>query len=232
LALGLITQQVIINGGDLTGGAQGLSTLPPPHILGFVFRTPFSQYYLVLAVVLAAVFASGRLISSRTGRAWLASSEDETAAANSGVDSSGYRQLAFVLSSGLAGIAGALYASTFSYIDPDIAAFHVSAMMLAMVILGGAGSATGAILGTALIYSYDKVIIPQLAALLALLWPPNVYIGMVPDIRGTNFFNFGIALYLTVLWRARQRRPATAKSSESLGGKQTLKPQLENPAKP
>ncbi len=78
-----------------------------------------------------------------------------------------YRQLAFVLSSALAGIAGALYASTFSYIDPDIAAFHVSAMLLAMVILGGAGSVTGAILGTVLIYSYDKVLIGQLFALLS-----------------------------------------------------------------
>jgi ABC-type branched-subunit amino acid transport system permease subunit len=77
--------------------------------------------------------------------------------------------------------------------------------MLSMVILGGAGSVTGAILGTVLIYSYDKVIVSQVASLLARLWPQNVYIGMVPDIRGTNFFNFGIALYLTVLWRARTR---------------------------
>jgi ABC-type branched-subunit amino acid transport system permease subunit len=205
LALGLMTQQLIVNGGSLTGGAQGLSALPAPHFFGVALRTPFSQYYLVLGVVLVAAFAGGRLISSRTGRAWLAASEDETAAESSGINSSAYRRLAFVIGSALAGIAGALYANTFTYIDPDIAAFHVSAMLLAMVILGGAGSTAGAILGTALIYGYDKVIIPQLAALLALLWPHNAYIGMVPDIRGTNFFNFGIALYLTVLWRARRR---------------------------
>ena len=205
LALGLITQQVIVNGGDLTGGASGLSALPPPHIFGLVLSTPSVQYYLVFGVVLLAAFASGRLMSSRTGRAWLAASEDETAAISVGVDSGHYRQSAFVLSSALAGIAGALYANTFSYIDPDIAAFHISAMLLAMVILGGAGSVTGAILGTLLIYSYDKVIISQLASLLAVLWPQNTYIGMVPDIRGTNFFNFGIALYLTVLWRARKK---------------------------
>ncbi len=232
LALGLITQQAIMNGGDLTGGARGLSALPPPHILGLTLSSAFSQYYLVLAVVLAASLASGRLISSRTGRAWLAFSEDETAAVSFGVNSSGYRQLAFVLSSALAGIAGALYASTFSYIDPDIAAFHVSALMLAMVILGGAGSTTGAILGTAIIYSYDKVIIPQLGALLALLWPQNVYIGMVPDIRGTNFFNFGIALYLTVLWRARARRRPPGPSPDPSGGEVSLKHQLEKTLEP
>jgi len=205
LALGLITQRVIVNGGDLTGGASGLSALPPPKLFGFIFAVPSAQYYLVFAVVLLAALASGRLMSSRTGRAWLAASEDETAAVASGVDASHYRQSAFIFSSALAGIAGALYASTFSYIDPDIAAFHVSAMLLAMVVLGGAGSVTGAILGTLLIYSYDKVIISQIASLIALFWPRNVYIGQVPDIRGTNFFDFGIALYLTVLWRARKK---------------------------
>ena len=228
LALGLITQQLIMNGGYLTGGSRGLSALPPPHILGVALRTPMSQYYLVLAVVLVAAFASGRLIASRTGRAWLASSEDEGAALAFGINASRYRQLAFVLSSAFAGIAGALYASTFSYIDPDIAAFHISAMMLAMVILGGAGSIPGAIVGTALIYGYDKVIIPQLAAFLALLWPQNVYIGMVPDIRGTNFFNFGIALYLTVLWRARDRKPPRESAAGPPDGKVKVERRLEN----
>ena len=232
LALGLVTQQIIMNGGSLTGASSGLSALPPPQIFGWTLRSLSSQYYLVLAMVLAASFASSRLISSRTGRAWLAASEDETAALASGVDASRYRQLAFVLSSALAGLAGALYASTFSYIDPDIAAFHVSAMMLAMVILGGAGSTTGAILGTALIYGYDKLIIPQLGALLAVLWPHNVYIGMVPDIRGTNFFNFGIALYLTVLWRARRRKVREPAAPGSPGGNVSLQPQLENSPEP
>lgn len=232
LALGLMTQQIISNGGDLTGGTQGLSTVPPPHILGFVLYTPLSQYYLVFVIVLAAAFASSRLIASRTGRAWLASSEDEGAAVSSGVDSSRYRQMAFVLASAFAGIAGALYASTFSYIDPDLAAFHTSALMLAMVILGGAGSTGGAILGTALIYSYDKVLVPQLFALLAVFWPHGVYIGMVPDIRGTNFFDFGIALYLTVLWRARTRKPPRTDTPGSSGGTMALKPQLENSTDP
>jgi branched-chain amino acid transport system permease protein len=205
LALGLITQQVIMNGGDLTGGTSGLSSLPSPNIFGFVLSSPGAQYYLVLGFVVLAAAASGRLMASRTGRAWLASSEDETAAAAFGIDAARYRILAFVFSSALAGIAGALYASTFSYVDPNLAAFDVSSLMLAMVILGGAGSVSGAVLGTAVVYFYDKVFVPQLFALLAALWPQGVYIGMVPDIRGTNYFDFGIVLYLTVLWRARRR---------------------------
>ena len=203
LALGLLTQQIIVNL-DVTGGPNGFSSLPPPHIFGVSLGSQTSEYYLVLAFVLLGTLLSLRLTSSRTGRAWLALSDDDTAAISSGINTSRYRMLAFVVSSVLAAIGGALYASTFSYIDPNIAAFDVSAMILSMVILGGAGSATGVIMGVLLIYGYDRVIIPQLSALIANLMPQNSYIGMVPNIRGTNFFNFGIALYLTVLWRARR----------------------------
>jgi len=204
LALGLMAQEVIINL-NVTGGPNGFSSLPPPHLFGFTLAAPSAEYYLVLVFVIFAALLSLRLISSRTGRAWIASSEDETAAISFGVDAARYRLLAFVFSSALAGIAGALYASTFTYIDPSIAAFDVSSLILAMVILGGAGSVGGAMLGTALVYFYDKIFVPQLFAWLALLWPKGAYIGMVPDIRGTNFFNFGIVLYLTILWRARKK---------------------------
>jgi len=74
------------------------------------------------------------------------------------------------------------------------------------VILGGAGSVNGAILGAAVIVLYDKVIVNQIADWVALIWPTGVMIGSAPDIRGAAFFNFGIALYLTVLFRARKKR--------------------------
>jgi len=204
LALGLMTQDVIVNL-DVTGGPNGFSSLPPPHLFGLTVASPSAQYYLVLFFVLIAALVSGRLIASRTGRAWIASSEDETAAVSFGIDASRYRVLAFIFSSALAGIAGALYASTFTYIDPSLAAFDISSLTLAMVILGGAGSVGGAVLGTALIYFYDKIFVPQLFAWLTLFWPQGVYIGMVPNLRGTNFFDFGIVLYLTVLWRSRRK---------------------------
>jgi len=205
LSLGLLTADSIMNGGELTGGSSGLSVLPPPHLFGLTVTAPSLQYYIVLVFVLLAAFVSGRLMVSRTGRAWIASSEDETAALSFGINTSRYRLLAFIFSSALAGIAGTLYASTFTYIDPSIAAFDVSSLLLAMVILGGAGSVGGAVLGTVLVYFYDKIFVPQLFAWIALLWPQGVYIGMAPNIRGTNFFDFGIVLYLTVLLRARHK---------------------------
>jgi branched-chain amino acid transport system permease protein len=205
LALGLLTQRVIVNAKGLTGGSGGLGALPPPVIFTFPFADATAKYYLVLGLVALAAFAVHRLAQSRTGRAWLASSEDEIAAVAFGVDTARYNLLALVLSSALAGAAGALSVSTLAYVDPDIASFHVSAMTLAMVILGGAGSVPGVVLGAMLIVGYDKVIVPQAANLLAQLWPRNAFIGSAPDIRGASFFNFGIALYLTVLLRARRR---------------------------
>jgi branched-chain amino acid transport system permease protein len=84
--------------------------------------------------------------------------------------------------------------------------FHISSLILTMVILGVAGSVNGAILGAAVIVLYDKVIVNQIADWVALIWPTGVMIDSAPDIRGAAFFNFGIALYLTVLFRARKKR--------------------------
>jgi branched-chain amino acid transport system permease protein len=205
LTLGLLARQVIINLRSVTGGSGGLGGFGPLHFLRLGLVSPTVKYYLVFVFVLLAAWISTRLINSRTGRAWLAASEDELAAISLGVDVSHARLWAFIVSSALAGLAGALYSGTLWYVDPDTMSFHISSMILAMVILGGAGDVSGAILGAVAIVLYDKVFVPQLADWLALIWPTGLAIGSAPDIRGASFFNFGIALYLTVLWRARKK---------------------------
>ncbi len=209
LALGLLGQHIIVNLRDVTGGAGGIAALPPPTILTRSLDTPNEQYYLVFAVALLIAFAVQQLIRSRQGRAWVASSEDELAAASSGINIARYKLIAFTLASAIAGMAGALYATNFAYVSPDMVAFHITAMTLAMVILGGAGSVQGAILGAILIIGYDKLLIPKLAAFLAQFQPANTRIGSVPDVRGTSYGNFGLALYLTVLFRAHAPRVQT-----------------------
>ncbi|MBI5961871.1 MAG: hypothetical protein HY863_00215 [Chloroflexi bacterium] len=204
LALGLLVRQVIINL-EFTGGMGGIGGISAPHFLNLSLLGQTQKYYLVLGIVTLAAWMSLRLIASRTGRAWIASSEDELAALSAGVDVARARTISLMLSSALAGVAGALYASTLSFVEPDLMAFHVSSMILTMVILGGAGNVTGAFIGALAIILYDKSIIPQLADWLALIWPKNAFIGAVPDIRGASFFNFGIVLYLTVLLRARKK---------------------------
>jgi len=204
LALGLFIRQMIVNM-SFTGGMGGIGGISAPHFLNLSLISQIQRYYLVLGIVTLAAWLSQRLISSRTGRAWLALSEDDLAASSAGINVARSRTISLMMSSALAGIAGALYASTFSFVEPDLMAFHISSMILTMVILGGAGNVTGSFIGALAIILYDKSIIPQLADWLALIWPKNAFIGSVPDIRGASFFNFGIVLYLTVLLRARRK---------------------------
>lgn len=203
LALGLLVRQLIVNF-DFTGGPNGihgflLFRFPLPQ-----FFLPMMNYYLVFGFVLLAALASIRFLFSSTGRAWIASSEDETAALAAGVDVPGTRMTVLLISSAFAGIAGALYAGTFTYADPELYSFYISSLTLTMVILGGAGSVPGVLLGAMAIILYDKVLVPQFAEWIAQVWPENLAIGSVPDIRGASYFNFGIALYLTVLVRSRR----------------------------
>lgn len=203
LVLGFLIQKLILNL-DFTGGVDGFNGLtalrfPVPYLFA-----PTMNYFLVLGYVWLAAWLGLRLASSQTGRVWVAASEDETAALSAGVNVPRVRMTAFVLSSAIAGLAGGLYAGTFTYVDTELFAFHVSSMILTMVILGGAGSVPGVMLGVVLIVGYDKVILPYLASLLALIWP-HVAVGPVPNLRGASFFTFGLALYLTVLWRARRK---------------------------
>jgi branched-chain amino acid transport system permease protein len=205
LAFGLLGSQVIINLGWLTGGAGGIGNLPKPSLFGFQFQSLLARYFIVFAAIVFAVWLSQRLTLSRSGRSWIAASEDEEVASAVGINVERTRLLASVISSALAGLAGALYASTFSFVDPEVLSFYTTSLVLTMVILGGAGSITGVMIGAATIVLYDKVFVSKLADLVALVWPKNLFIGPVPDIRGANFFNFGIALYLTVLLRARRK---------------------------
>ena len=162
VAFGLIIPRVFVNLDAWTGGARGVSALPRPRLLGFSFTNTNAAYYLVFGLVLLVAVGSHRLARSRLGRAWAALSEDEVAAASCGVDVTRSKHLAFVLGSIVAGIAGALFASIFSYVDPEQFDFRVSAMVLAMVVIGGAGSVPGAIIGAVVIAGYDQLLIPQL----------------------------------------------------------------------
>lgn len=205
LTLGLMMPQILINLNDWTGGVGGIAALPAPRILFHPLALPLEKYYLVFVGVGSMIFVSLRLIRSRIGRAWLASSEDEVAAVSCGVNVSAYKALAFTLSSGVAGVAGALYTGTFAYAAPDLVEFQILAMVLAMVILGGAGSVLGTIIGALLISGYDKLFIPWFGDILARLQPGNLHVGAAPDIRGLSYLTFGLAIYLTILFRARQR---------------------------
>ncbi|MFT6670797.1 MAG: branched-chain amino acid transport system ATP-binding protein [Afipia broomeae] len=146
IAFGIIVENVAIEWQSLTGGTTGLTSIPRPNIFGI----PLSgfAFYGVLAVTLFVLtLLIHNLKLSRYGRTMLAVSQSETAARALGINPTGMRTMAFVISSVTAGIAGTFYAFLNSYISPDIFTFSDSVRFLLMVILGGAGSTFGPVIG-------------------------------------------------------------------------------------
>ena len=148
IAFGEIVRMLLVNNiGGVTGGSNGLSGIAQPVLFGFTFRSTLSHYYLVLFFIVLTIFAMQRLETSRLGRAWLYVREDEMAAEAMGVDTVRVKLTAFILGSGWAGLAGALYASRISVISPDLSKFLESVIMFCIVVLGGIGSIPGVFVG-------------------------------------------------------------------------------------
>lgn len=204
LALGLVIQDVI----KYTSGVSGISAIPPPRFLGAPISSQLTQYVILGVIVTLVVIATIRLQHSRAGRALTAIREDEYAASSSGVNVGAYKTAAFFISSALAGLAGAMYASVVSYVDQDLAGFHISVMTLAMATIGGAGSAAGAVLGALAILGIDRIAIPALASTLE----NSAYQGF--SIRELSYLVFGLALYLSLLGWRRQVTGLAGKSEQ------------------
>ncbi len=126
---------VVVRNTPKLGGALGLSGTPQ-------HTTFFSVYFAVFIVVLF----SRRLLASSHGRSLVAIREDEVAAEAMGVDTTGYKVRAFVVSSFFAGVAGGLFSHFQSIITPgDSFSFVKSMEIVVMVVAGGLGSTTGAV---------------------------------------------------------------------------------------
>ncbi|MBO9369479.1 MAG: branched-chain amino acid ABC transporter permease [Chloroflexi bacterium] len=149
IAFGEVVRLALVNNiFGITGGANGLSGIDRPVLFGLVLRSPIHHYYLVLFFLVLTLFAVRRLENSRLGRAWMYVREDETAAEAMGIDTTRAKLLAFVLGSGWAGMAGALYVARVPVVSPDLARFIESVIMFCIVVLGGTGSIPGVFVGT------------------------------------------------------------------------------------
>jgi branched-chain amino acid transport system permease protein len=156
MALGIMVTIVIHNWDGLTGGVS-LSGIPlPPTIQVMGWNLDFSSkrtyYYLVLIFVFLTIFLVRRLTHSRTGRAFQSIRENEDLAEGLGVNISRYKLMAFVLASTMAAVAGGLYASYMGSIEPEIAGGHMSFNLLVMIVVGGARTVTGEIVGPLLLW--------------------------------------------------------------------------------
>lgn len=146
IAFGIIVENVAIEWQSLTGGTTGLSSIPRPNVFG-IKLSGFAFYGILAVTLFAFTLLIHNLKISRYGRTMLAVSQSETASRALGISPTAMRTLAFVVASVTAGIAGAFYAFLNSYISPDIFTFSDSVRFLLMVILGGAGSTFGPVIG-------------------------------------------------------------------------------------
>jgi branched-chain amino acid transport system permease protein len=156
LALGLMVTIVIHNWDSLTGGVS-LSGIPLPPVIQFPgwtidFSSKRTYYYFVLLFVFLTLFFIREITHSRPGRAFQSIRENADLAEALGVDILRYKLIAFVMASTIAGVAGGLYASYMGSIEPAIAGGHMSFHLLVMIVIGGARTITGEIVGPLLLW--------------------------------------------------------------------------------
>ena len=147
-----VVRLVALNWVELTQGPLALNNipsiaLPVPEFGELVLRTKLHNYYLVLTVAVIAFVLIARLVRSHYGRAMRGLMENETLAVSVGVDATRTLTLAAVISAGIAGAAGSLYAHYIRIIDPEVFAFINTVTMVIMVISGGKGSLAGPVVG-------------------------------------------------------------------------------------
>jgi branched-chain amino acid transport system permease protein len=127
------------------------------NVGGITFDKNGLYYYLALIILVLGMIFVRNLLRTRPGRALQAVRERELAASLMGVDLARWKVSAFVISSFLAGISGALLASFLSYIQPGYWDLILSIQFVAAVIVGGVGTVWGPLLGSAVIFGLEPV---------------------------------------------------------------------------
>jgi len=220
LGFGEIIRLILLNWVSLTGGPNGISGIPRPSFFGLTFSagggpgsfadffglepSPTHRvvflYYLILALALLTNWVTLRLRRQPLGRAWEAMREDEIACRSLGINITTTKLTAFALGAMFGGFAGAFFATRQAFISPESFTFIESAIILAIVVLGGLGSQLGvAIAALVLIGGFE----------------------VFRDLQEWRMLVFGGAMVLIMIWKPRglvgSRNPTVA-----LGEKRTI----------
>ena len=147
LAFSFIINTIILEMRWLTNGARGIM-VQRPEILGISFDSDIAFTHLCLGVATLAVLATLNIRRSRVGRAFVAIRDNDIAARTMGINLHAYKLMAFATSAFITGIAGGLYGIYLSFVSVEGFPFLLSIEALAILIVGGLGSALGAIFGT------------------------------------------------------------------------------------
>jgi branched-chain amino acid transport system permease protein len=160
LAFGLLIDSLTVGATDLTGGPSGLVGIPSFAVAGYTFGSPLAAYYLVWGLAAALFVVVANLARSGYGRALRAIRADPTAARALGIRVARYKISVFLLSAGLASLAGSLYGFYFHFLSPEMVGTSRSVEMIAMLALGGEGTLAGPLIGVALLTLLPAVFQP------------------------------------------------------------------------
>nr|WP_249807209.1 MULTISPECIES: high-affinity branched-chain amino acid ABC transporter permease LivM [unclassified Bradyrhizobium] len=204
LAFGEIIRLVIINWQSLTGGPNGVSSIPRPSFFGIpldnsdnglaarlgIEYSPTQRivflFYVILALALLTNWVTIRLRRLPIGRAWEALREDEVACRALGINTTTTKLTAFATGAMFGGFAGAFFATRQGFISPESFTFQESALVLAIVVLGGMGSQLGvALAALAMIGGFElfrsletyRMLVFGMAMVLIMIWRPRGLIG-------------------------------------------------------
>ncbi|WHH58050.1 branched-chain amino acid ABC transporter permease [Petroclostridium sp. X23] len=142
-----IVRLLLTNLAGITGGTQGVMSIPPYNLFGIKIDNERAYYYLLLGILIMLIMLSLRIINSKWGRAFKAIRDNDEAVEACGINIAEIKIIAFCLSTVYACIAGALYAHLMGYINPSDFNIDLSVKYLMMLMLGGIGSVPGSIIG-------------------------------------------------------------------------------------
>lgn len=188
LGLQMVSTTVFSEAHSLTGGLGGLVGIPMPTLLGFELSGPYAMLWVSLAATLIVFTLTWGLLSGSFGRALAAIRDSEDAAAALGKRVATIKTLAVAVSCFFAGISGTIFAFQMAFVNVESFTLSQSMLLLAMVILGGAGTFFGPLVGT----------------LLLLLLPPALsFIPFIPptEIGVVQEMIYGAAMVLLMIFR-------------------------------
>jgi len=213
LAFGEIIKLVAINWVDLTRGYAGISGVPRATFFGLPFdaspqgfaaffglefasvhRSIF-LFYVILALAALTNLVTLRLRRLPVGRAWEALREDETACRSLGINTTNTKLTAFAIGAGFGGFAGSFFAARQGFISPESFTFMESAIVLAIVVLGGMGSQIGVAIAAVAMIGGTEI-------LRELDWLKEIF---GPGFQPTHYrmLLFGLAMVLIMIWKPR-----------------------------
>lgn len=183
IGIGEIVRIALVNNVfGITGGSNGIFGIARPELFGYVIKTPHQFFYLIWFFLAVTILVFKRLENSRVGIALNCVRDDEIAAQGCGINVSAYKLTAFVIGAVWAGMTGTIFASKMTIISPESFSFWESVIMFAIVILGGAGSLEGTILGAFLIIGLPEVF---------------------RDLSSARMLVFGLAMVIMMILRPR-----------------------------